>query len=303
MKPNIILQYGLARQFDFTTPRRRAAIMTMLMLPPIRARVVGLCERFPEEDHGEVLVGCVDFVEARIIELAAAWAAHPDYKSAGSTDVHNPYCVGLYRHEPGREGRTVFCLVAPLASVIGKYAWCLSRMGEFIGIGPVPEEWIIDPYRIGFVNNSPRTQASRGFFCRTRLREVLPGQVRKYITQARRVNRAPKTRFLPGGYTPVRDANGKVDRSVYRDAQSMVQPVPAWYRKQTKAEIWLSRIPSSDARVIAAYLPLDAFWRAATGRMMPDKLEEILCSDMTPRAARDLARGQQDLFLPLPVLA
>lgn len=293
---------------------RLVALRTILSFPPFRRQAQTLMASAAEADGegigipGDVqlslsrlwaLEGLALQLEVIMQDLSGAWQTHPGC----NVDYYPPEkpwkaeVLICYDHPPGRRGETLSILQASFEEGLTPHEadWCAKRMGEFAGLLPVPPSLPVSRQRIGYLNNSARTAASRGYFVRERLRALLPTTLRPWIARARRAYRTPKYELLsfvvPGGWKVRRASNGRIDQTqmYHPQAPGAFRPTPRAYQEKTKQELWLRyAIPPAVQQVLSAVIDLKDFWAAATGQVHPEDVDRLLKSE---RHARLLKRA------------
>ena len=235
-------------------PAQARAFVAVLALPALRARALAAAEACGYAAPADRLFA----VEAAAFALAerfptwhAAEAAHPDL---GAGDAGNPTVAAVYRHRPGRGGATESLYLATFTAAVAGYGWGRSRMGELVGFRPVEPDLQLDPRRIGFVNNSPKTRASRGFFARTWIKRLLPPEARGAVGQARRARRRRKADLagLPSRLVRTDGQPGRPTHSVQPGGH--VEPLPADFHATTKRDLFLG---SLDPATLAVDAPIE----------------------------------------------
>ncbi|OZC01440.1 hypothetical protein [Rubricoccus marinus] len=276
---------GFSRRFGHT-PAQARAFVAVLALPALRARAIAAADACGYRDPADQLfaIEAVAFVLAeRFDEWHTAEAAHPDL---GDGDPDNPVVAAVYRHRPGRGGETESLYIATFSETVSGYGWGRSRMGELVGFRPVSSDLRavtgpLDPRRIGFVNNSPRTRASRGFFARTWIKALLPPEARSAVGQARRARRRRKAALagLPSRLVRLDGQPGRPTHSVQPEGHA--EPLPEVFHATTKRDLFLASLDPATLALIEHYVGRDDFWRIATGDLYPDELAATL---RVPRA-------------------
>lgn len=285
--------------YGHTSAQARAFVAT-LALPALRDRALAAAERCGYADPSDLLFA----VEAAAFVLAerfptwhAAEAAHPDLADH-DPDLGNPTVAAVYHHRPGRDGQTESLYLATVAACVGGYGWARSRMGRFVGFRPVDPALRLDPRRIGFVNHSPNTRASRGYFARTRLKALLPPEARPLVSAARRARRRRKAGLagLPSKLVRLDGASGRPTHAVHPDGST--SPLPTDFHATTKRDLFFRSLDPATLALVEHYVGRDDFWRAATGDLYPDEVDAALrIQPATPAAVarhRSLARHRAD---------
>lgn len=266
---------GFSRRYGHT-PAQARAFVAVLALPALRTRALSAADACGYVDPGDRLfaVEAVAFVLAeRFDGWHRAEAAHPDL---GDGDPHNPLVAAVYRHRPGRDGETESLYLATFTATVSGYGWGRSRMGELVDFRPVEPDMDLDPRRIGFVNNSPRTRASRGFFARTWIKALLPPEARRAVSMARRARRQRKAALagLPSRLVRLDGRPGRPTHSVQPEGHA--EPLPEGFHAATKRDLFLASLDPATLALIEHYVGRDDFWRIATGDLYPDELAATL---------------------------
>lgn len=274
------------------TPAQARAFVATLALPAFRDRALAAAERCGYGDPGDQLfaVEAAAFVLAEAFPAwAAAEAAHPALAGWGRAD--DPTVAAVYRHRPGRDGATESLYLAPFTAAVAGYGWGRSRMGELAAFRPVSPGLDLDPRRVGFVNNSPNTRASRGFFARTWLKGLLPPEARSAVAGARRARRRPKPALagLPSRLVRLDGRAGRPTHAV--EPEGHATPLPDGYHRTTKRDLFLASLGPATLALVEHYVGRDDFWAAATGELYPDELERTLRVPASGPGAIDTAGG------------
>ena len=304
------------------TPAQARAFVATLALPALRDRALAAAEACGSVGPDDQLFAAeaAAFVLAeRFPAWHAAEAAHPDLDGG---DPANPTVAAVYRHRPGRGGETESLYLATFTEAVSGHGWGRSRMGELVDFRPVPADLALDPRRVGFVNNSPRTRASRGFFARMWLKGLLPPEARGAVGAARRARRRPKTALagLPSRLVRLDGRPGRPTHAVQPEGHPT--PLPPGYHRTTKRDLFLASLGPATLALIEHYVGRLDFWAAATGELYPEDLaatlrvpadgpggvagpagrarHRSLARARADRAARE-ARGQTALFAGPPV--
>lgn len=294
---------GLADLSPEWPETRRFALFATLTFPPFRRKALETVGRYcRKEDRVYAFEAALLHVEKRMATLAGQWKAHPHFQERAFRKPWDAEVLAVYTHRPGRDGKETSFLQAPFSECISEaqYTWCTERMGTFLRFESVPPTMAVDPRRIGFVNNSAKTAASRGYFVRSKLKKLLPPEARAWVNKARSANRTRKVDLLKqlvGEWNVVRLKKGVYDHSRMRNAMTLEErPTPRWYREQTKREIWLRRVLPKDVQAtISELMPLKEFWRASVGEVHPQDVEDLFF-DVTRKELRALERTGQPTF-------
>jgi len=170
--------------------------------------------------------------------------------------------VAVFRHPPGRGGRTESYIIGPARDLFAHIPWGEKKLGEFVGI---VEEWPgcpTDPYFVLVWSFSLKSKAAQAKAARDELKRFLPKKLHRLITLARRINASPRWRLLEIGSTD----------------------------KRTKEQLFIDEVLNEeDRRAIGIYMDPHDFWRAATGRVPHDKIAELI----TQQLAFDLDNGAE----------
>ena len=198
------------------------------------------------------------------------WYYEPDqYGYAPSKDVWTPVVMAVFEHEPGAGGRTESYLVGDVQDCLApmNIRWGERTLGTFAGLAPILAD--IPVSRIRTVAVSWSYKGSGGAFCaRQWLKALLPRKVHPCISRARRANRRRKSDYLQDPDDP----------TLYRDKDRW----PDWYRKKTKAELFIEHdLSEAERKTISNYMDLMDFWRCATGRVHPDQVQNLVTHQMS----------------------
>ncbi len=266
---------GFSHRYEHTPAQARAFVAT-LALPALRARALAAAGACGYTDPADQLfaVEAVAFVLAERFDVwHRAESAHPDVADG---DPDNPLVAAVYRHRPGREGETESLYIATFTAAVSGYGWGRSRMGELVDFRAVEPDLELDPRRIGFVNNSPRTRASRGFFARTWIKALLPPEARSAVGMARRARRQRKAVLagLPSRLVRLDGQPGRPTHSVQPEGH--VEPLPSGFHATTKRDLFLASLDPATLALIEHYVGPSDFWRIATGDLYPDELAATL---------------------------
>jgi hypothetical protein len=283
---------AFSRRFGHTKPQR-LCFLALLALPALRRRALAAGEAgfgvgtVCGLDGLFVLEAAAFALAERFEEFYQAAAQHPDY--AGSTcppDPQDPPVVAVYRHRAGRDGKTESYLVAPFSECISEYGWGRSRMGELVGFDPVTPDMRCDARRIGFVNNSPKTRGSRGFFARQTLKALLPAEAKHAVGLARKAYRQRKTSLagLPSRLVRVDGQKGRPTHSVDPDGTRVA--LPDGYHEKSKRDLFFDQLDPAVLALLDCYLSREDFWAAATGALYPDELDDRLLVDTEAPTSR-----------------
>lgn len=221
-------------------------------------------------------------VSALLKKLWTAWETHPffeEYYAGGWTgkldvgpldpNLYDPMALAVFTHEIGLRGHPESYIVDTLRGLIASIGWGERTLGDFGGIIPMPDDFpsdYIGSCRQVVISHSPKGSGN-AYECRLELRRLLPRRLHHWITAARRANARPKWRFLP-----LMSGVERRDRSQW----------PAWYKDNTKAQLFLYhadpyRSLTDQARAqIKDYMPLESFWKAATGRVRALKVKDLV---------------------------
>ena len=274
---------GFSRRFDHS-PAQARAFVAVLALPALRARARAAARACGYEDTADQLVA----IEAAAFALAeqfpawhAAETAHPDLCDG---DPDDPTVAAVYHHRPGRGEETESLYLARFTEAVSGYGWGQSRMGELVGFRSVEPDMRLDPRRIGFVNHSPKTRASRGFFARTWIKRLLPPEARGAVGRARRARRRRKAALagLPSRLVRLDGQPGRPTHSVQPGGHA--EPLPEDFHATTKRDLFLTSLDPATLALIEHYVGLEDFWRITTGDLYPDELAATL---RVPRAGPD----------------
>ena len=266
---------GFSRRFDHT-PTQARAFVAVLALPALRARALAAAEACGYVDPVDQLFA-IEAAAFALAERFPAWhvaeAAHPDL---GDGNPDNPTVVAVYSHRPGRGGETESLYLATFTEAVSGYGWGRSRMGEWVSFRPVEPHMRLDPRRVGFLNHSPQTRASRGFFARTWLKTLLPPEAQSAVGMARRARRRRKAALagLPSRLIRLDGQRGRPTHSVQPEGHA--EPLPEDFHATTKRDLFLASLDPATLALIEHYVGAGDFWRIATGDLYPDELAATL---------------------------
>ena len=276
---------AFSRRYGHTKPQR-LSFLALIALPTLRHRALAAGEAgfgvgiIPGTGGLFVLEAAAFAFAERFREFYEAAAQHPDY--AGSVcppDPEDPPVVAVYRHRAGRDGKTESYLVAPFSECLSQHAWSTSRMGAFARFDPVDAEMTCDARRIGFVNNSAKTRASRCYFARQMLKGLLPAEAKPVVGLARKAYRQRKTSLagLPSRLVRVDGQDGRPTHSVDPDGTRVA--LPESYHEKRKRDLFFDQLDPAVLALLDCYLSREDFWAAATGALYPDELDDRLLVD------------------------
>lgn len=139
--------------------------------------------------------------------------------------------------------------------------WGTRTLGEYGWIQPV-EDWMpVHPFQLTAISWSLKGSGTAAR-ARMKLREVPPRKLGPAITMARRIEGRPKTWFLP-----------RQPGVNNRDPKTW----PDWYRSRTKGQLFIEQSLTEEQRLlILKYMTLENFWRAATGRVHPEEVINLV---------------------------
>ena len=197
-----------------------------------------------------------------------AWETHPAFRSyytpgrdgfVPPRSLLKPVVMGAWRHAPGRGGHDRSYLIGAPGDVLAGLDWGdRTYGGTFIGLLPIIPDAPVHPSRTTMWAFSYKG-AGGAYEARLRLKQLLPRVVHPWISKARSANAHPKRLLVPAS------------------DPSKPGKLPDAYRRRTKGEIWVEEhLPEQIRRTVAAYMDPDDFWRCATGRVHPDKVEGLV---------------------------
>lgn len=204
-----------------------------------------------------------------LAHLWEAWEAHPDFDAyydevKHEPRIYRPVCVAIFRHEPGAGGHNESYIFADLQTLVGRLPWGKRTFGgefhEFHAIEPhVP----VSPYFIGWLSysyhGSGKVQRAR-----MELKRLLPADLHKLITAARRHHRRAKHFHVAPEEMVIERGTGKVI-------------LPERYATRTKQRIFIEDcIEPADMVLLDQYIDPDEFYRAATGKYKPEEVAALM---------------------------
>ena len=287
------LHQTLNKAFPEWPKTRVVALQTLLSYPPLLKRVLRVSESYERlGEQAMAFEGAAVWLESEMLRLAEAWKEHPQGEDTGEEPWRAEVLL-MFSHRYGRDGKHVSYYQGSFASAFSKkeYAWQKraiigdeENQGRFIAAVPVPPSMQADTQGAGFVNNSPASMASRGYFAREMLKPLLTADARKWLQRARRANSRTKGELLshvmqdawilhkePG-------ASRVTQKKMVHKKTKEVRPTPDIYRNNTKGELWMKvMLPDSMKKVLGSILrDVEGFWPLATGKVPPKEFEDML---------------------------
>ena len=168
--------------------------------------------------------------------------------------MRNKDVVAVFRHSPGIDRQEESYIIGDVRGVLANIEWGKKKLGEFVEIIPAWEGCPTSEFYILVWSFSLKSKAARAKYARDILKAALPTELRRLVSLARKYNRLHK-RFM----LRYKEKNAK-----------------------TKGELFVERILTEEDRAgLANFMsPLD-FWRAATGRVPPDKVEALITRQLS----------------------
>lgn len=241
-------------------------------------------------------------IEDLMCDINIQWEKHPQYENyrkfygwdkrpphPAEDFWSNSVCLGVFEHEPGKEGRTESFIVCSPPSVFGQIKWARRTWdAEFKCLRPLPIDYFLPFYsRIGWISNSYKG-AGGAAENRHRLKQLLPKEIKPWIANARRLNKRKKKwmveqlvgkeEFEKWNPPFVGDPNAPDIEGVHHQRTKTARYSRKWkypppYDKRTKREIFLyEEMPSEIRQLIQQYMSLEDFFDHATGKAHPDEL-------------------------------
>lgn len=243
-------------------------------------------------------------VEDFVGDCHLAWEKHPDYSppdrsKPGWIFLGTPM-IAVFTHTPGKYNHTESYLIGTLITIFSEMQWCISTWkAKFERLQPIVEriqlpgamEWIkrfdpheydeivaLDPEATVYqrvwlhptrITTIPYSYAGQGaeMTARLRLKSLLPKHLQKYVSKARSGNRKAKHFYFPVE---------KIQKwSTFDNGRRHIN-YPPEARAQKKWRLWFDRfVPLKEQRELAQLIPLEDFWRCATGDVHPNDVEKF----------------------------
>lgn len=252
----------------------------------------------------------------------AAWVEHPQFEYLRSLpelkwlpfdDETWAEVALVFRHKPGQDNRCHSFIVTDVRELPYAYAWATrTRIGDFIGVYPLPEDLACDPTQMLFYSFTHEGRA-KGYHARMELKRLLPPKLRPLVSKHRRASRQPKliylTRPLPCngmmpfvvGTTSTVEGEHQIPNLAHGAIKDWLKTgveLPEWFTSRTKADLWVEQLYADEPELHAqlAYWMGDPrnFYLAVTSQVEPNEVEKLFVR--LPRSAMKGQAVQMQLF-------
>lgn len=220
-----------------------------------------------------------------------AWLEHPEFEAyytepwldgrySPELDLFSVMVRMMFEHEPGIGGETrswtVCCIEDANPNMVKRGE---RRLGKFVGLESIePDDPVSAIYPL-LISHSYKG-ANRAFYARMALKDLLPRDLKPWVSKARSGNNWPKYQLLRQNYLSMETWQEIVVRCKgdMRQLRSQCEDlVPEWYWSKSKGELWIETQMSESvkARLGQWIAPMD-FWRCATGQVHPEEVTQYV---------------------------